>query len=131
MALGSSLPYHPFMPGLFAGTSLERPVTCEVCEKPLAECACPRDAGGVVLQPGDQTAVIRREKRRKGKVVTTISGLDPVASDLKAILKTLKTECGSGGTISGEDNDVIEVQGDHREKVADELSTLGFATRTV
>ncbi len=119
------------MPGLFAGTSLERPVTCEVCEKPLDECVCPRDQSGNVLQSGDQTAVIRREKRRKGKVVTTITGLDPVASDLKAILKTLKTECGSGGTVSGEANEIIEVQGDHREKVAGELSNLGFTTRTV
>ena len=130
MAHGASLPYHHFMPGLFAGTSLERPVTCEVCEKPLHECACPRDADGTVLRPGEQTAVIRREKRRKGKVVTTITGLDPVASDLKAILKTLKTECGSGGTISGDAKDVIELQGDQREKVAGALNGLGYSVRT-
>lgn len=116
------------MSGLFAGTPLERPVTCAVCEKTLEECVCPRDGDGEVLPPADQKAIVRLEKRKKGKVVTTISGLDPQASDLKAILKKLKSVCGSGGTIS---DNTIEVQGDHREKVAVELRKLGYATQTV
>ena len=116
------------MSGLFAGTPLEQPVTCEVCEQPLAACVCPRDGEGRVLLPGEQTAVISRQKRRKGKVVTVIEGLDPAASDLKAILKTLKTVCGSGGTIN---ENTIEVQGDHREKVAKVLKEMGYATKTV
>jgi len=62
------------MPGLFAGTPLERPVTCEVCEQPLAQCACPRDESGAVLLPKDQPAHVGREKRRKGKTVTVITG---------------------------------------------------------
>ena len=121
--------YDTPMSGLFAGTPLERPVTCEVCEKSLEACSCPRDGAGRVLRPCDQAATIRLEKRKKGKVVTTAAGLDPVASDLAAILKRLKTECGSGGTVTNEG--VIEVQGDHREKVARTLSTLGYATRIV
>jgi translation initiation factor 1 len=114
------------MPGLFHGTSLERPVTCEVCEKPLDACACPRDAGGRVTLPRDQKVTVRLEKRGKGKVVTTITGLDPAASDLKAILKTLKSACGSGGTIAGS---VIEVQGDQRAAVASELLKSGYETK--
>ncbi len=116
------------MSGLFAGTPLERPVTCVVCEQPLEACQCPRDGDGEVLLPADQTANVRLEKRRKGKVVTTISGLDPQAADLKAILKKLKSVCGSGGTIS---ENTIEVQGDHREKIASELKKLGYAIKTV
>ena len=114
------------MSGLFAGTPLERPVTCEVCELPLDACQCPRDGDSEVLLPADQTAIVRLEKRRKGKVVTTISDLDPQAADLKAILKNLKSVCGSGGTIS---NNTIEVQGDHREKVSELVEELGFTTR--
>ena len=34
------------MPGLFDGTPLVRPVTCQRCGKPLADCRCPRDAAG-------------------------------------------------------------------------------------
>ncbi len=116
------------MSGLFAGTPLERPVTCAVCEQPLESCQCPRDGDGEVLLPADQTAIIGLEKRKKGKVVTTISGLDPHAADLKAILKKLKSVCGSGGTIS---DNTIEVQGDHREKIASELKKLGYAIKTV
>ena len=116
------------MSGLFAGTPLERPVTCEVCEQPLESCQCPRNGDGEVLLPADQTAIIGLENRKKGKVVTTISGLDPYAADLKAILKKLKSVCGSGGTIS---EGLIEVQGDHREKIAFELKKLGYAIKTV
>ena len=107
----------------------EKQDTCEVCGKPLDECSCPRDGAGRVLRPGDQTAVIRREKRRKGKVVTTVTGLDPVACDLASILKQFKTTCGTGGTIG--DEGIIEVQGDHREKVAAVLNDLEFKTKVI
>ena len=115
------------MSGLFAGTPLERPVTCEACGRVLEDCDCPRDAEGRVLRPRDQTAVIRREKRRKGKIVTVIRGLDPTASDLPGLLKQLKTICGAGGTIT--DEGTIEVQGDHRETVAQMLREAGYRTR--
>jgi len=111
------------MSGLFAGTPLERPVTCAVCERPLDACTCPRDAAGRVLLPKDQTALIARAKRRKGKVVTTIGGLDPVASDLPALLKRLKIVCAAGGTIA---DGIIEIQGDQRDTAADLLRQMGY-----
>ena len=67
------------MSGLFDGTPLERPVNCEVCQRPLAQCGCPRGESGVVLLPKDQAARVGREKRRKCKTVTVITGLDHVA----------------------------------------------------
>jgi translation initiation factor 1 len=114
------------MPGLFDGTPLERPVTCEVCEQPLSQCACPRGATGAVLLPKDQPARVGREKRRKGKVVTVITGLNPVASDLDAILTQLKSTCAAGGTISG---GRIEIQGDHRERAVSFLRGLGYPAK--
>ena len=115
------------MPGLFAGTSLERPVTCAVCEKPLTDCTCPRDASGTIIQPSQQTARVRLEKRGKGKVVTTISGLDPVASDLPGLLKKLKSSCGAGGTI---ETGAIEIQGDHRDRITEFLRKLGYQVKS-
>ncbi len=113
------------MGGLFAGTSLERPVTCERCEKPLAACACPRDSAGKLKLPKDQAARVRREKRR-GKVVTVIAGLDPKASDLTGLLKELRTKFGTGGTIAeGE----LELQGDHRDKVVALLVERGYPAK--
>ena len=66
------------MSGLFDGTPLERRVTCEVCKRPVAQCACPRSESGEVLLPKNQAARVGREKRRKGKTVTVITGLDQV-----------------------------------------------------
>jgi translation initiation factor 1 len=112
------------MSGLFAGTPLERPVTCEVCERPLTECTCPRDASGRVRRPRDQRAVVRLEKKgRRGKVVTVVDGLDPHASDLASIGRALRGTCGTGGTVRDE---TIELQGDHREAVAETLRSLEY-----
>ncbi|HUU97079.1 MAG TPA: translation initiation factor [Phycisphaerae bacterium] len=114
------------MSGLFDGTPLERPVTCEVCEQPLAQCACPRSESGAVLLPKDQPARVSREKRRRGKSVTVITGLNPVASNLAAILAQLKSACAAGGTIS---EDRIEIQGDHRERALSILHDLGYPAK--
>ncbi|MCB9851403.1 MAG: translation initiation factor [Phycisphaerales bacterium] len=111
------------MSGLFDGTPLERPVTCQVCERPVEQCACPKGVAGEVLLPKDQPARVGREKRRKGKTVTTITGLDPAASDLNAILSKLKSACAAGGTIN---DGVIEIQGDHRERAMTLLRDLGY-----
>lgn len=113
------------MPGLFAGTSLERPVTCERCEKPLDQCRCPRDAAGKVKLPKDQPARVRRE-RRNGKMVTVIAGLDPAATDLPALLKQLRSKFGAGGTVS---DDELELQGDHRDKLIELLKAQGYPAK--
>lgn len=113
------------MGGLFDGTPLERPVTCERCGRPLDQCACPRNAVGEIVLPREQPVRIRREKRR-GRVVTVIAGFDPVASDLRGILAKLKTACAAGGTLS---DDTIEVQGDHRERAHQLLTEMGYAPR--
>ncbi|MGE3180063.1 MAG: translation initiation factor [Phycisphaerae bacterium] len=113
------------MPGLFDGTPLERPVTCEVCECPLSACACPRNAHGSVLQPKDQQVRIGREKRR-GKFVTVISGLDAAASDLPALLAKMRSLCAAGGTVA---DGKIEVQGDHRERAKALLTELGYPVK--
>ena len=114
------------MSGLFAGTSLERPVTCETCQRPLDACRCPRNASGRVCRPSDQRVRVTRQKRRKGKQVTVVEGLDPVASDLTAILKELKTACAAGGAIV---DGAIEVQGDHVERVCALLQAKSYPVK--
>jgi len=114
------------MSGLFDGTPLERPVTCQSCEKPLDQCACPRGASGEVMLPKDQPARVGREKRRKGKTVTVIMGLDPVASNLDVILGQLKSACAAGGTVN---DGRIEIQGDHRERALAILQDLGYPAK--
>lgn len=66
---------------------------------------------------------IRREtKGRKGKGVTTVSGIDLPEPDLKTLAKELKQKCSTGGTIK---SGVIEVQGDHRDLLKKELEKRG------
>jgi translation initiation factor 1 len=113
------------MSGLFAGTPLQRPVTCEHCGLTHGKCTCPRGSDGKILLPKDQPARIRREKRR-GKAVTVISGLDPKATDLAAMLKNFKTTLGAGGTITDGE---IEIQGDHRDKLVEALKKLGYPAK--
>ena len=113
------------MPGLFAGTALERPVTCAVCDRPTEQCDCPRDASGNVLRPQDQPARVQREKRR-GKWMTVVSGLDTSASDLPAMLKDVKKWCSAGGAVTA---DGFEVQGDHRDRLVDRLKDRGYPAK--
>lgn len=119
------------MAGLFDGTTLQRPVTCEVCGKPLPSakaadvCACPRNKGGQVIQPKDQSPRVRREKRR-GKACCVIAGLDPTPANLSAMLKTLRTSLGTGGGIDG---DEIVIQGDHRDAIVSKLNAMGYQAK--
>jgi|GEM_PF-3596495 len=86
------------------------------------------------LETPPQRSVFRRkqhvgvgcEKRRKGKTVTVISGLNPATLNLDAILEQLKSACVADGTIR---TGRIEIQGDHRERVLSILKNLGYSTK--
>ena len=70
---------------------------------------------------------IRRETSgRKGKGVTTITGFDLDAAALKTLAKQLKQKCSTGGTVK---DGVIEIQGDHRDKLKIELEKLGHTVK--
>lgn len=70
---------------------------------------------------------IKREtKGRKGKGVTTVSGIDSQEHDLKKLAGTLKKRCGTGGGLK---NGIIEIQGDKRDTIKAELEKLGFTVK--
>lgn len=77
--------------------------------------------------PGDGIVRIRREtKGRKGKGVTTVSGVDIDDSGLKKLCSELKKSCGTGGAIK---NGVIEIQGDNRDKIKALLEQKGHQVK--
>lgn len=79
------------------------------------------------LPPHQQTAYLHREsKGRGGKSVTLIKNLTLSSTDMKALAKKLKNACGSGGTVKG---NVIEIQGEHREKIASALEKIGYKVK--
>jgi translation initiation factor 1 len=76
-----------------------------------------------------QTAYVQRDrKRRKGKTVTVISGLQHTPATFKQLLTTLKETCGAGGTLKDGE---LEIQGDQRERVAARLQELGYKVKFV
>lgn len=83
------------------------------------------------LPPAQQNLKVMRDKKgRKGKVVTVISGFVLTEADLKGLAKSLKNLCGAGGTAKNEvTGQTIEIQGDHRVKVADKLKALGYTVK--
>jgi translation initiation factor 1 len=61
--------------------------------------------------PDDGVVRVAREKRRNS-AVTVVHGL--AAAEVDAVGKELKRLCGSGGTAK---NGVVEIQGDHRDRI--------------
>ena len=79
------------------------------------------------LPPQQQTVYLHREsKGRGGKAVTLIKNLTLSEADMKALAKKLKAVCGSGGTVK---DGIIEIQGEHREKIAEALEKLGYKVK--
>jgi translation initiation factor 1 len=105
---------------LFAGTPYDRPPKCERCGALESDCKCPRLAAG-------QAVRLAVEKRKKGKLVTVIRGLTAKNNDLPALLSRLKSQCGAGGAVQ---EDRLEIQGDHVERIGAELSELGYRVKS-
>jgi translation initiation factor 1 len=65
----------------------------------------------------------RETKGRRGKGVTTVFDLPLSAGEIEQLAARLKQKCGTGGTVKG---GVIEIQGDHRDRLVRELEGLGY-----
>ena len=97
---------------------------CPECRQPVAQCIC---RAAPPPPPGDGMVRVSREtKGRAGKGVTLVKGLLLAPAELTALGKQLKAACGSGGTVK---DGVIEVQGDHVERVMAALVAQGYVVK--
>lgn len=97
---------------------------CPNCGNPINECVCKKQNN---RRRGDGIVrVSRSSKGRKGKTVTVVSGVPLGDDDLRSLLKELKRQCGSGGTLK---EGVIEIQGEHRDKVIAALQKREFRVK--
>ncbi|MDO9189740.1 MAG: translation initiation factor Sui1 [Sulfurimicrobium sp.] len=104
--------------------STEHGKMCPACRKPVAECVCSQNKP---MPASDGVVRVSREtKGRKGKGVTLVKGLALDAAVLVQLGKQLKTACGSGGTVK---DGVIEIQGDHCERVIETLKQQGWSVK--
>jgi translation initiation factor 1 len=79
------------------------------------------------LPPQQQNLKVQASRKgRKGKTVTVISGFQVKPETLADLEKQLKSQCGTGGTVK--DNE-IEIQGDHKQKIVDILTKLGYKAK--
>ncbi|HZZ10648.1 MAG TPA: translation initiation factor Sui1 [Paraburkholderia sp.] len=105
--------------------STEKGRTCPECRQALAECVCKAKAANAAAGDG-VVRVSLQTKGRGGKSVTLVKGLslDPLA--LASLGKQLRSACGSGGTVK---DGVIEVQGDHCERLVEALRKSGHQAK--
>lgn len=98
--------------------------TCPGCRQSLAACIC---KAARPIPAGDGIVRVSREKQgRGGKTVTVVRGLVLDAIALTTTGKQLRAACGAGGTAK---DGVIEVQGDHVERVMAWLTQAGHQVR--
>ncbi|MBM3225003.1 MAG: translation initiation factor Sui1 [Candidatus Tectomicrobia bacterium] len=97
---------------------------CPACQQPLAACICRQR---VTPPVGDGVVRVGREtKGRKGKGVTIITGVPLEPAALQQLATQLKQHCGAGGTLK---DGVIELQGDHRDRVIAVLRQRGYQVK--
>lgn len=74
----------------------------------------------------DHVQLRRESKGRCGKTVTLVTDLPLTSEAIKTLAKALKQLCGTGGTVK---DDIIEIQGEHREKIRPFLESKGFTVK--
>lgn len=100
---------------------------CPVCRQALAACSCRATAAAALVPAAHSVArVLRETKGRGGKTMTVVRGLPLAPEALAALGKRLRQACGAGGTCK---DGVLEVQGEHVERVLAWLSAEGHRVR--
>lgn len=100
---------------------------CPNCDCAITHCKCKKQKTQIKNNDGF-IRIARETKGRKGAGVSLITGLPLDASELKDTAKKIKQLCSSGGAIK---DGIIEIQGDHRDKIEEWLNGQGYKTKRV
>ncbi len=95
---------------------------CPVCGLPKDLCVCGE------ISKGEQKIKVFVEKRKWGRLMTIVDGVDEKEVDLNSLATRLKTKCACGGTAK---DGHIELQGDHRDKLKAILVQEGFPEENI
>ena len=108
--------------------STETGQICAVCQNPVSECTCKKKKSKppTNVKTDGIIRVQREVKGRRGKTVTTVSGFQITADELKNLAAQLKRRCGTGGSVK---DGIIIIQGDHRDTLLSELKKQGYTAK--
>ena len=95
---------------------------CPKCGLKLELCVCES------IAKETQIVIVKAVKRRFGKLITLVEGIDNKAVNLKELAKKLKEKLACGGTVK---EGIIELQGSHVQHVKQELIKLGFSSESI
>ncbi len=113
-----------------------QPGHCPTCGKRLDRCTCGQtrlsarpargDAKPLSVPRDGVVRLLRDRKSRGGKTVTLITGVSGTPTALTGLLSDLKRMCGTGGTLRG---DILEIQGEIRDRLRAELERRGYTVK--
>lgn len=95
---------------------------CKVCGLPKELCVCQE------IAREQQRINIYSIRRKYGKIMTIIEGIDEKQLDIKELTKSLKSKLACGGT-SKEGH--IELQGSHKARAKEVLVEMGFSPEMI
>jgi translation initiation factor 1 len=114
----------PFMPDKKSRLVYSTDPEPEPIKPPIA---MPKNPAAPFAVQSNQPVRVRLERKgRGGKSVSVIEGILSPAAGKEALLKHLKNKLGTGGTIQGE---VVEIQGDQRDRLVELLVKLGYKAK--
>jgi translation initiation factor 1 len=118
--------------------SSEQGRVCPECGRSESRCKCRGKGARARIKARDEAAaakdsdgivrVGRSTKGRRGKIVSTVTGVLLGDEELRELVGELKRRCGTGGALK---DGVIEIQGDHRDTLIAELEKHGFTVKRV
>ncbi len=95
---------------------------CKVCGLPKELCVCQE------IAREQQRISVYSIKRKYGKIVTIVEGIDEKQLNIKELTKSLKSKLACGGTSKG---GRIELQGNHKARVREVLVGMGFSPEMI
>ncbi|HET8909994.1 MAG TPA: translation initiation factor Sui1 [Ktedonobacteraceae bacterium] len=111
---------------LVYSTDSGRVTTCPNCNLPFKQCRCDRPQQATSKKSDGIVRIMRDRKGRGGKTVTVITGVQGSDEERTSLAQQLKKLCGTGGTVK---DGLIEIQGDHCDKIQTKLSDLGYKVK--
>ncbi|MFX1509071.1 MAG: translation initiation factor [Promethearchaeota archaeon] len=95
---------------------------CPICSLPKEICRCQE------LAKTEQRIKVSVERRKWGREVTLIEGINSRDISLSELVTKLKMKCACGGSAK---EGIIVLQGDHRHHIKNILGDLGFPADNV